>query len=69
MSNVFSRSKTIFFARLYSFLGIIVAFHDFALPYFIGTDWTPFIIKAHQYIPGYMIPLLIGGTGILLEIS
>ncbi len=49
----FSHSRTVLVARLYGAAGILVAAHDYLLPFITGQDWTPITAK----IPAWVLPV------------
>lgn len=63
----FSYSRTILAARLYTFLGALVAAQGVILPWIMGQDWTPVFTYLFHNIPDELRPILVGaaiaGTG------
>lgn len=60
---LFSHSKTILAARLYTAAGTMVMLHDFALPFVSSTDVTPLTSK----LPPWGMPVIVIGSGVLFE--
>jgi len=58
----FAYSRTILAARLYTFLGALVALQGVILPWLMGQDWTPVFNYLFARIPEGMRPLAIGAA-------
>ncbi len=54
----FRRSRTIFVARLYVLVGVLVT----AEPWVAGQDWTPLMTRIYGNVPPDLRPLAIGAT-------
>lgn len=59
----FAHSRTIFAARMVTLAGGLTAFHDAAMPYVTGADFTPISAK----LPAWALPLILVGAGMLFD--
>lgn len=69
----FLHSRTIFVARVYSYLGVAVTAYDGANVYLQGADFTPLSTRALDYVGvpadlrGLTLTALLGVSGIMFE--
>lgn len=58
----FSHSRTVFVARVYTFVGVASSVVAYVLPWFEGQDFTPVFARLFKDIPDDLRPLIISGA-------